>query len=189
MRWILLLAVLSLAAPAARAQHFASYKEVDFRIGVSALWLETTSLGGKSGFDTGGFAPLEMGIGFRLSPDTALGLIVRAGLVHYGAGIELTGIPNGDWAHNGLVLRLAPMVIRDALTCLAIEGPAPCSGATYYLVEAGLAYRWAFRSTGGISVGAAVNAGLQHLDNPRSNSTINRSLVLGILGPRLQVEF
>jgi hypothetical protein len=188
MRFIAPLTLCLLAATAALPQHLASDKRVEVRAAISLLWYATANIG-NAGSDntTFGAFPIELGIALRPTPDMSIALTGRLGLVHYGGGLELSRTFAGDWGHDGIVVRLAPQIIRDAITCFAIEGPRPCDTATYFMVEAGAAYRWAFRSTGGFSIGAALTAGDAKLT--QSDGSSGNRFVYGLLAPRFAFDF
>ena len=177
------------AAAAARADP--GERQFDFRLAASLLWFEdsaTTSLYGSH--SAAGLLPLEIGIGWRVTEHIAIGAIGRAGILHAGAGIELTAAPAG-WSQEGVVFRVAPMLVSDRLlTCALFGDPLPgdryCSTATYIMGELGAQYRWTLRGGRGISLGVAFNAGALKLEGRWGSTTARAG---GILMPRVQVEF
>ena len=72
-RRMLLTCALVVASLPARGQHFASDKRVEVRAAVSLIWIAATDLGlGHSKQASVGALPVELGIGFRLTPETTL---------------------------------------------------------------------------------------------------------------------
>jgi hypothetical protein len=178
-------AAVALAATAASAQNLASDKQWELRAGLSLLWYQNAS--NNSGLDTVGGLPLELGVGFRPTPQTSLALFVRAGLVHVGLGLELAFTPGSDWSQSGLVMRLGGVAILDAFTCFTIDGPQSCDHANYFDGELTIGYRWAFKSTGGFSIGMAGTMGNQRL--VLDGGGVERHFAFGFLVPRMQFDF
>ena len=177
-----------LFASAAQAQHFASEKRFEVRAGLSLLWSTTTDASNSgNNSTTGGFFPLDFGAGFRPTPDTSVALMGRIGVLHYGGGLEFAKTFAGDWSQSGLVVRAGPQIIRDFIACLTIEGPRTCDTATYFMLEAGAGYRWAFRSTGGFSIGASLTAGSQRL--ALTGGGTSTRFAYGLLAPRFAFDF
>jgi hypothetical protein len=193
MRWGLI-AVLGGAVfastPARAEQSKAMEKRFDLRFGVSILWSEnaaSTALYGKH--SSIGLLPLEIGVGVRLTDQIALAAIGRAGVFHAGVGIELA-VTTADWSQDGIVFRVAPMILSDGLTCALFGDPSPgekyCNSARYLMGELGVQYRWAFRGSSGISLGIVFNAGALRLNGYWGATTARAA---GVILPRLQVEF
>ena len=125
-----------------------------------------------------------------MTEHVAIAAIGRAGILHVGAGIELTVAPAG-WSEDGVVFRVAPMLVSDRLlTCALFGDPLPgdryCSTATYLMSELGAQHRRTLRRGRGISLGVAFNAGALKLDGRWGSTTARAG---GILLPRVQVEF
>src|SRR5207245_1717406 len=109
------------------------------RAAASLLWIAANDLRlGNSKNPSYGVLPVELGIGFRPTPGTSVALFGRAGLLHAGGGIEIDWTPD-DWAHDGLVVRLAPTALMDSIACWGVFNRT-CSSAAALTVEAGVAY-------------------------------------------------
>jgi hypothetical protein len=178
--------VLAAAMPA-RAQHLASDQRWEVRAALTAAWIGSTE---ATSYQTspGGVASLDVGVAFRITPGTAIAAFARAGFFHAGGGLEFDWTP-ADWGQSGLVLRLAPTLLYDDRTCRdSASGANPgCSSALFAQLELGAGYRWAFRSTAGVTIGGSLSGGYAWAR--RDGLPTEKLGTFGVWLPRLAVDF
>jgi hypothetical protein len=174
-------------AQAARAEG-AREQLIEAHFGFGFLWLETTSGGAPEARNTGGLGLVEVGVTLRPSRQVQITPFVRAGLIYTGGGLEVAAMPWADWSQSGVVLSVAPTVTSDFFTCVGTKAGTTalvCDSAYYFVVEAGLAYRWILNPAKGLalSLGLVLNAGQQRL-NPQNQ----RGFAVGVLGPKVVID-
>jgi hypothetical protein len=181
------LALVLVAALPARAQHLASDRRWEMRGALTVAWIGSTE---TTSYQTspGGVASLDLGVAFRPTPGTAVAAFARAGFFHAGGGLELDWTP-GDWGQSGLVLRLAPTLLYDDRTCRdSASGANPgCSRALVGQLEVGAGYRWAFKSTAGVTIGGSLSSG--YVWAQRDGLPTERLKTFGVWLPRVAVDF
>lgn len=178
------LVALLAAAPPALAE-----ARVDSHVGFSLGWF-ASPMGAGPALKGGGALPVEVGLGTR-TDRLRLGLFARGGLFHYGVGLEFAAAIQG-WRSDGMIIRVAPQLLVDAVTCLHFGGAGPCDTAEYAVADIGISWRWARASGGGFSLGAAFEIGQQHINLHSSGGVPEPSwsgLVIGVQGPRLSWDF